>query len=139
MKNNYITEISFEDFSKLNLKGYKREWKEYQNYRKLVWVEYDLTKEVQENFDYSKKIGEDGNVVVAIHKNWEKAKTGAYDIESDFYYYDKWLNHLGASTYQLGGGISKLYKGTNKWYIKEDYFEIPYDETEKIYLIHKKS
>ena len=137
MKDNYITEISLEDFLKLNLTGFVREWQDFDNYRQLVWKQYDLNKVVEDNFKYMEQIGEKGNIVVAIHKNADKAKMGSYD--TDFYYYDKWLNRHGASTYQVGFGISKLYKGTDKWYIKEDYFEVPYAETEKIYLIHKKS
>lgn len=137
MKNNYVTEISFDDFIKLNLIGYRREWQDCGEFKQLVWKLYDLNRVVAENFKYMEECNEKGNIAVAIHKNWNKAAQNSFD--SDFYYYDKWLNHLGASTYQVGCGIKKLYKGADKWYIKEGYFVIPYDETEKIYLIHKKS
>jgi hypothetical protein len=137
MKNNYITEISFDDFIKLNLTGYRREWQDYGEFKQLVWKQYDLNKVVAENFKYMEEHNEKGGIVVAIHKNWNKAGQNSFD--SDFYYYDKWLNKSGASTYQVGCGINKLYKGTDKWHIKDGYFDIPYSETEKIYLIHKKS
>ena len=139
MKNNTITEISLDDFLKLDLKGFKREWvvDNETGYKSLKWVEKDINKEVLENMNDA-EWNKHQTVVVAIHKNWEKAKTGDYDFESDFYYYDKWLNKSGAATYIIGGDIEKLYKGAKKWYIVEDYFDIPYDETESIYFIYKK-
>ena len=137
MKNNTITEISLDDFLKLNLVGYKREWVNCGEYKKLEWVEHnlnDLVLDAMNDTDWNKR----QTVVVAIHKNWIKAKTGEYDYESDFYYYDKWLNKSGAATYIIGADIEKLYKGAKKWYITEDYFDIPYAETEAIYFISKK-
>lgn len=137
---NTITEITLDDFLKLNLVGYERRWKDFvdeegKEYRKLVWNEINLNDEVLENMNWEDN--EEKTVVVAIHKNWEKAKLQNHYDFFDFYYYDKWLNKLGASTFILGADIKKLYKGSSKWYIKEDYFEIPYKETEKIYFIKK--
>lgn len=139
MKNNTITEISLDDFLKLNLKGFKREWVEDNKtgYKSLKWVEKDINKEVLEHFD--DEWNKEQTVVVAIHKNWEKAKLENHYDYFDFYYYDKWLNKSGARTYQIGGNIKKLYKGAKKWYINEDYFDIPYNETQAIYFIFKKS
>ena len=81
MKNNYITEISLDDFLKLGLKGYRREWFN----QVLVWQEYDLNKVVQDNFKYleTEKWLPGENIVVAIHKNWNKATQNSFD--SDFY------------------------------------------------------
>lgn len=133
MAKNYVTEISYEDFIKLNLVGYMREWVKNpdNNYKNLVWVKKDLNK-----FVYEAKQDGCKTMVIAIHKHYEKAAKEMMSWDSDFYYYDKWLNHLGAATYIIGNDISKLYKGPKKWYIKEDYFEIPYDETQNIYFIH---
>lgn len=139
---NIITEISLDDFLKLNLVGYFREWQDFKDeegkeYRKLVWSKRDINKQVLKNMDWEEN--KKKTVVVAIHKNWQKAEKGEYDFDNDFYYYDKWLNKLGASTYLLAADVTKVYKGTNKWFIYDDYFDVPYDETEAIYFIFKKS
>lgn len=133
-KKSYI-EISLEEFKKLHLIGYKRQWIKDGEYKKLCWILVNLNNEIEENIRYFKYEVKTGckSVVVAIHKNIEHIKD--YMNYDDFYYYDKWLNRSGASTYQLGCDIEKLYTTKNKWYIIEDYFDIPREETEAIYFI----
>lgn len=136
MKKNYITEISLKDFLKLNLVGYVHERQELPDgTHQLVWKEHNLNEEVLKNMNWEEN--KNKTVVVAVHKNWEKAKQEITSWDDDFFYLDKWLCRFsGATTYIIGADISKLYKGKNKWYIVEDYFDIPYDQTETIYFIH---
>ena len=63
MKNNFVTEISEEDFRKLNVKAYIHEWKQVDDYHMLYWKEVKLN----DLMDESDKIAEDNH--------WDKAKT----------------------------------------------------------------
>lgn len=149
----YTTEISESNFRKLNLIGYKREWITLEDgTKRLGWKKVILNDEiddVKKDWDEYFK-GSPRTIVIAIHNDWELAEeyekiwneSDPKDIRTranlpdGFYYWDKFLNKLGATTYQLGCGISKLYSRETKWYITEDYFDINKKETQDVFFIH---
>lgn len=137
----FITEISEEDFLKLNLKGYQQVWEERINEnglcsRVLVWNEVDLNQLLRENIEYWINQGYESDyidlqypVTVAIHKGNEPMPT-------DFYL-DKFMNRFtGATTYQIGMGIKHLYSTRDYFEAKEDYWRVAKKETKAIYRIH---
>lgn len=136
MEKKYVTEISLEDFKKLNLVGYKRVWKDLENYRILVWEKHNINDIIDKEMNsWEKGVLEPNTCVIAIHSGYDEYKDDNKKIGENFYY-DKWLNRSGARTYQIGFGISKMYNSKSKWYCCEDYFDIKKDETERIYFIH---
>ena len=97
----YITEISEEDFRKLNLFAYKHTQNGFEK--------VDLNKELDENIKYLLEQGYESDledlkcpVTIAIHKeNHENPRD---------YYLDKWMNCFSCpGTYEIGFGIRHLY------------------------------
>ena len=139
--NKFITEISEEDFRKLNLKGYQQVWEESVNEnglysRILVWHEVYLNQLLDENIAYwtnlaTEEAQEDLSypVTVAIH-------VANGPMPTDFYL-DKFMNRFtGATTYQIGMGIAHIYSTRDYFEAKEDYWRVWKRETKAIYRIH---
>ena len=140
-----LIDITLDKFKKLNLIGYKRERiKISDNTHRLGWKKVKLNDELN-NYELEKgkfliiAIHNDSNKALEYEKIWNKKfkeKTIIVDgLPCDFYYFDKWLNHFGATTYLIGV-TEKLYTNNpKKWYIRDDYFDIYKNETEIIYRI----
>lgn len=137
-ENLFITEISEEDFRKLNLKAYNRSWvKKEDGTKQLEWLEVDLNKELDENIAYWKGQGYESDledlkqpVTIAIH-----VKNGP---NPEDFYLDKYMNrYTGAQTYQFAMGIRHLYSTRDYFETKgEDYWKVAKKETKAIYRIH---
>lgn len=137
----FITEISEEDFRKLNLVAYKRKLATFTDennemYQKMAWVPVNLNQLLEENINFLLHQGyladlEDLKtpITVAIHK--ENSEEPA-----DFYY-EKYMNmYSGASTFYLAFGIKHLYSTRDYFECHEDYWKVKKNETKAIYRIH---
>lgn len=134
-----ITEISEEDFRKLDLKVKRHEKViEELNGRKvtrLVYVEKSLNDILDENLEYLIESGyqDDYNslltpVTIAIHEPADNDYEGSY--------LDKFMNQFtGMQTFQLGLGIRHLYSTRDYYECREDYWRVRKDETKVIYRI----
>lgn len=142
----FITEISEEDFRKLNLKGYrvKKEFVEGPcpgaKSKEGSWVylneEVDLNEELDENIKYWLELGYQSNfedlkqpVTVAIH-----TENGS---EPKDFYFDKFMNQFsGPKTYEMAIGLRHIYSTRDYFESKEDYWRVLKRETKAIYRIH---
>ena len=153
-----ITEISEEDFRKLDLKGYKTERVEHENGHRYEMVECSLNDVLDEQIQYCLESGceVDFNdlqipVTFAIHeppteKDYEKvAKTfkGLNEEERrDFClrtcsYLYKYINQFtGPRSFQIGCGIKHLYSTRDYYEAHDDYWRVRKDETKVIYRVH---
>lgn len=134
-----ITEISEEDFRKLDLKVKRhekiREMIGDRKIERLVFTEKSLNDILDENLEYLIESGyeDDYNslltpVTIAIH---EPGK----DIYEETYL-DKFMNSFtGMQTFQLGLGIKHLYSTRDYYECREDYWRVRKDETKVIYRI----
>lgn len=133
-KNNkdlFITEISEEDFRKLDLVAYRRVSHDFMN-----WTETRLNDVLDKNIAYCLEQAYESDfeslkcpVTVAIHK--------ANSADADDYYLDKFMNRFtGAQTYQIGFGIKHLYSTRDYYEDKEDYWRVLKRETKAIYRVH---
>lgn len=139
--NKFITEISEEDFRKLNLKGYKREYdrpvnEKTRNISSFVWKEVDLNEELDENIKFWIDNGYESDyedlqqpVTIAIHiENGPNPKN---------YYFDKFMNrYSGSKTYELAMGLKHIYSTRDYFEAKKDYWRVLKRETKAIYRIH---
>ena len=66
MTNNFVTEISEEDFKKLNLVGYDHKRVEYDTYNKIKFVPKFLNEVIDENKNFCKENGW-STIAIAIH------------------------------------------------------------------------
>jgi len=126
-----ITEISEEDFRKLDLSVARNERVEHPNGGNCFGM---VERKVNDILDeVIGKLIESGSeedlrflsipVTIAIH-------------EDDGYYLDKFMNRFtGAQTYQLGVGIAHLYSTRDYYEAHEDYWRVRKDETKVIYRI----
>ena len=131
----FITEISEEDFRKLNLVAYAKAKKTSGNITRVVWEECDLNKVLDAEIKWAIEGGyEDGldtlktPVTIAIHRD--------NGPDPDDYYLDKFTNLLGPSTYLVATRIHHLYSTRDYFEDREDYFRIPKNETKSIYRVH---
>lgn len=164
MNNKFITEISEEDFRKLNLIGYDNERVENADGSySFKFFKKDLNEKLDEYKKYLLELIEDGHelpwtIAVCVHylptdeslayyiNNFKNIETGgkltaeeAYHLALyDFSYYDKWMDKAGHTTYEFGVGIDHLYSTRDKWIAKDwlDYFEVRKRETKAVYIIH---
>lgn len=153
--NTFVTEISEKDFRKLKLKGYFRQRIDVdEKSHRLGWVEHDINEKIdEEKKEWNKWFKNEAKcIVVAIHKDqklaleyekiWKKSLEKRdfmvrRDLPDGFYYWDKYLNHSGASTYQIGCGIDHLYSTRDYWEARGgDYWQVKKNETEAIYIVH---
>lgn len=150
--NKKLFDISFEEFQKLSIIGHIRKWHTLEDKTKrLKWFPVNIAEEILTQYNKENYTGK--YIIVCLHKNHEQAKTvedywNKYnqvsieerqkmlqELPDNFYYWDKWLNKHGASTYLIGI-TEKLYTDNpKKYYITEDYFDINKEETEIIYRI----
>lgn len=135
--NKFITEISEEDFRKLNLVGYKHVFLEEPGVcKQLKWIKEDLNAVLDENIAYMLAQGYEHNleylqepVTLAIHQeNGPKPKD---------YYFDKFMNRYSEpATYEIAFGLRHIYSTRDYFEAKEDYWRVLKRETKAIYRIH---
>jgi hypothetical protein len=162
---NYITEISEQDFKKLNLVGYDNERVEIdENSYELKFIKKNLNDKLEEYKQYlaetiiKDKINLPWVMAVCIHtepdplyvdymKLTTVSATGKNDLTDaeafnlslyDYSYYDKWMDKAGHKTYEFGIGLDHLYSTRDKWLAKGwiDYFEVRKKDTQAVYIIH---
>ena len=163
MRNNFVTEISEEDFKKLNLVGYDNEKVELDDKTLMfTFVKKDLTKVLEEYKAYLAECIQEGTklpwtIALCLHtepteeaidynmKTFKNTKTGlpytkeeAFNVSLyDFSYLDKWMDKHGHTTYEFGIGIDHLYSTRDKWVAHWiDYFEVKKRDTKACYIIH---
>ena len=136
----FITEISEEDFRKLNLVAYAKAREdsvdEYgRKVTRLVWKECSMNKVLDTEIDYAKGVGcvEDLErlktpITIAIHK-----ENGP---EPKDYYLDKYMAVLGPATYLVATNIKHLYSTRDYFEDREDYWRVLKRETKAIYRVH---
>ena len=130
MVKHLITEISEEDFRKLDLKVKVHRRTSHERNSSIEWIEQSLNDVLQENIDTCLKAGYEEDhanltlpVTIAIH-------------EDGGYYLDKFMNRFtGAQTYQLAMGIGKLYSTRDYYEMRGDYWRVRKDETKVIYRV----
>ena len=158
-----ITEISWEDFQKLDLKGFRhrryfykgseekkinpndigefvtdsnggKHWVQFADvFTKVDWERINLNDIVKENIELSKKERWTGAICLALHKE-EDCEIDDYYFENS--YLDKWLTREGNQSYLIRCDVEHLYSRRNYFYTKDDYFDIPKNETRAVYLIY---
>ena len=142
MKNDvFITEISEEDFVRLNLIAYEQVWETVEDKKssactKLVWREVKLNEVLYRNVEYWFNSGYEKDyedlkqpVTIAIHvQNGPNPKD---------YYFDKFLNrYSGFKTYEIAMGLKHVYSTRDYFESKEDYWRVLKRETKAIYRVH---
>ena len=160
MKNDFITEISEEDFRKLDLIGYRntRVNCDEHSYR-MIMAPVRLNEILDKELELSEEPVE--NVVFAIHiepteeairenmklftfdgkggrrnYTYEEAKEFSF---FEFSYLDKFMNRFsGNQTFQFGTNMPHIYSNRDYYYIKDDYWRVKKSETKAIYIVHIK-
>ena len=138
-----ITEISEQDFRKINLKLWKKTWITTQSGKKLGWVEISANSELDSTIQYLLDQGYETDaqnlklpITLCIHvNNYNK------EDREDYYgggYFDKYLNmYTSESTYYMWVGIKHLYSNRDYYFDKEDPIcRVRKKETFVIYRIH---
>lgn len=144
MVKHLITEITEEDFRKLNLKGkvYRR-IRLHDGTHVNKWKEVDLNERLTENIEYLIEQGyesdqEDLNIpfTIAIHEENDRSLEELDNKTFFFGYWDKFMNRFdGPATYEIGIGIKHLYSTRDYYECKEDYWRVRKDQTKVIYRI----
>ena len=126
-----ITDISEEDFRKLDIKVLRNEREEVDE-RSYTFVmrEVSLNEIIDRQIRATVESGSESDLndlntplTIAIH-------------EPDGYYLDKFMNRFtGAQSYQLGWGIKHLYSTRDYYEAREDYWKVRKSETKVIYRI----
>ena len=124
----FITDISEEDFRKLDLKIMRNEREE--GTYKFVMKEVSLNEIIDRQIRATIENGTESDLrdlqiplTIAIH-------------EPDGYYLDKFMNRFtGAQTYQIGWGIEHLYSTRDYYEMHGDYWKVRKSETKVIYRI----
>lgn len=156
----YITDISLEDFKKLNLIGYQNTRVDTgENSYRMEMLPVELNKKIDENLDFCKEEGYT-TIVVAIHtdpteedianemksftldektggrRNLTREEAYKYALY-DASYLDKFMNRFtGHQTFQIGCGIKHLYSTRDYYECHDDYWKVKKNETKAIYMIH---
>lgn len=127
-----ITEISEEDFRKLDLTVYcnERVYSPDGKSFRFEMVEKKINDILDSEIQLCLESGFESDledlelpVTIAIH-------------EPDGYYLDKFMNRFtGAQTFQFGWGISHLYSTRDYYEAREDYWRVRKDETKVIYRV----
>ena len=157
MNNNFITEISEEDFRKLDLIGLKNTRVELgDGTHTFRFLEVKLNTILDDAVADGAK-----EVVIAIHEmpdnldceveeELEKyfgafkmfpeemqKEAALHSVIGKHAYYDKWLNHSGASTYIYNYDVGHIYSTRDYFEAHEgDYFRAKKKETKAVYVIH---
>lgn len=155
----FITEISEEDFKKLNLIGYDNERLELDNGSyTFEFIKKNLNDRLEEHKKYlaelilKDKMNLPWIMTVCIHTEpteesvideLNSGRTSVYDeaYKSCLYeysYLDKWMDRAGHTTYEFGVGLDHLYSTRDKWQAQGwvDYFEVRKKDTKAAYIIH---
>lgn len=143
--NRFITEISEEDFRKLDLIAYEQVWITFENTddnslrpnsRQLVWKKVKLNDILDQNIEFWIEQGYENDyddlqqpVTVAIHnENGPEPKD---------YYFDKFMNrYSGFKTYEFAMGLKHIYSTRDYFESKKDYWRVPKRETKAVYRVH---
>lgn len=161
--NKFITEISEEDFKKLQLQGYDNKKVEAQDYFTFDFIKCELNDKLEEYKHYLTDLIQEGEklpwvIALCIHtepteeainyylSTFKNVATGEPLVREeafklalyDFSYFDKWMDRCGHTTYEFGVGINHLYSTRDKWVAKDwiDYFEVRKRDTKAVYIIH---
>ena len=158
MVKNIITEISEEDFRKLDLKVYRHERiKVDEKTHRFEMVERSLNEILDKEIESCIESGYESDyldlqlpVTIAIHEpptekdHKSVAKMFPRMSEKEIHeyclracsYLDKFMNqYTGAQTYQLGWGIKHLYSTRDYFEAHEDYWRVAKKETKVIYRV----
>lgn len=136
-RNNFITEISEEDFRKLDLVAYEQVWVSNPDGSKsIIWKKVSLNEILDRNIEYWLERGYETDkydltlpVTVAIH-----VENGP---EPSDYYFDKYMNHYSMpATYEFAMGIPHIYTTRDYYMMKGDYWRVKKNETKALYRIH---
>jgi len=152
-----ITEISEEDFRKLDLKVYKTERIETEVGHRFELIEKNINDILDKEIEICLNGGTEKDladlkcpVTIAIHEepceeDYEKAHKDfthmAPDVLDDyvrrlFVYLDKYMNcYTGAQTFQIGWGIEHLYSTRDYYECHDDYWRVRKAETKVIYRV----
>lgn len=153
-----ITEISEEDFRKLNLAVYRQE-KEKNMDGSICFVmkEYNINDILSKEIAMTLNSGYESDlrdlkmpVTIAIHEEpteedflrvkkehpWLLEKASKNAVLYEYSYLDKFMNQFtGAQTFQIGWGIKHLYSTRDYYEAHEDYWRVRKNETKAIYRI----
>lgn len=148
-----ITEISENDFRKLDLIVYKKEWRiaghagpngsgYTEQTRLLCWIPHKINDLLDEEINYVLDGGyEYGQeelqipVTIAIHVNNYNQEDREHPMGGG--YWDKYMNmYSGETTYYIAWGIKHLYSTRDYYEDHEDYWRVKKKETEVIYRVH---
>ena len=148
----FITEISEEDFRKLNLKVWQHERVEYDTYVRYEMIEKSLNDILDEQIALVVDPEEFYcPVTIAIHtdpteENFEELKH-TYPalpekqlrdtLRFHFAYWDKFMNRFtGVRTFQIGWDIEHLYSTRDYYEAHGDYWRVKKSDTKAIYRVH---
>ena len=136
-----ITDISEEDFRKLDLVGYRltKVKDPLTNSTSYVQKRVSLNEELDNNIRYLLDEGtEEGKdaltlpITIAIHNDNDKDE---HD-ETMFGYFDKFMNRFSPpKTFEIGIGIKHLYSTRDYYEDREDYWRVNKRATKRIYRI----
>lgn len=151
-----ITEISEEDFRKLNLVGRTR--KMDRTLRKMVTTEVKLNDVLDREIQFLLETGTGKSfkslalpVTIAIHEPYPKsfynkmraAMPNNTDeevkdyCESVYMYFDKFMDRLtGPASFEVGIGIKHLYSTRDYYEARDDYWRVNKKDTKVIYRIN---
>lgn len=154
----FITEISYEDFMRMGLIGYRNTKVEMEdNSYKLKMLPIDICEEVRKNLEFCEEEGYT-SIAVALHieptddaidermklytsdgkggrRHYTYEEAYSYALY-DYSYLDKFMNRFtGQQTFQIGCGIDHIYSNRDYWYSKGDYWQVRKRDTKAIYLI----
>ena len=133
-----ITEISEEDFRKLDITVYKHEMVD----GRLHYVPYKINDILDEEIDYVLKSGYESDLIalnlpvtVAIHED-NFGDVDPKEFAGLHGYFDKFMNmYSGITTYYIGWGIRHLYSTRDYYEDHDDYWRVRKDETKVIYRV----
>lgn len=145
-----ITEISENDFRKLNLTVWKKEWVTEAcdspnggyTVKKLQWKEYKINDLLDNEIKITLQRGYESDryelsqpVTIAIHENNDNKRDREHIYGGG--YYDKYMNqYSGETTYYILWGIKHLYSTRDYYEAHDDYCKIKKKETRVIYRVH---
>ncbi len=141
--NNFVTEISEQDFRKLNIVAKEHRMLDFKDddgreYRKAVWVDVELNKAMDEADAIAEKNGLEKAkaFIFAIHAPVPEGKT----LDDGYYYLDKFLTQQSQTYLQMDCDNADivLYSIRDYWEVREqDYFKIPKKDTSAVYLVRR--
>lgn len=154
MKKGFVTEISLEDFKRLNLIGYKNTRVDIDEHsHRNDMLPYKLNEEIDKELEFCKKEGYT-TIVVAIHNEPTEDQI-QHEMELYNTYHGEMrkntkeeafslalfsasyiLRFTGFQTYSLSCGVEHVYSNRDYWYDRNGEWQVKKKETKAIYLIH---